>query len=136
MPSWIEFHDSTLEAVCAEPTGVAIRLRAYVHEWKLVAGRWQGSGWSQPVVMRVQGAVSGGAPEAPVELGSGWVRVGSTMHDGIIPLPFASTERATVWLQTAMAEVLELGGTGLDIEATGAAKFIEVLPDDMNPFSD
>src|SRR5882672_10943888 len=116
---WIEFHDSTVEAVRAEPTEGFVRLRAYVHEWQLVAGQWHGSGWSQPVVLRLREGASGTSPAVPVGVSSGWIGVGATTHDNLIPVPFASAERTRLRLELVSAETLELEGDGVDIDVVG-----------------
>ncbi len=136
MPRWIELHDSTVEEVRAEPTEVAVRLRAYVHDWTLVGGQWRGSGWSQPVVLRLREAASRTEPAVPVDISSGAVRVGATTHDNVIPVPLTSAEHTKLWFELVTAEILEIEGDGLDIEVVGEAKFVEDLPDELNPFND
>lgn len=135
MPRWIEFHDSTVEEVRAEPTEVAVRLRAYVHDWTLVGGQWRGSGWSQLVVLRLRGAAICREPAVPVGISSGTARVGATTHDNLIPVPLASAEHTKLWLELVTAETLEIEGDGLDIEVIGEVRFVEDLPDELKPFN-
>jgi hypothetical protein len=134
MPRWIELHDATIVTVLAGPTGLAIGLRAYVHDWNLVAGRWIGTGWIQAAVVRLGGTASPSVSVLPVDIGAGWVRGGGTTHDNLIPLPFASGERTKLWFELATAEVLEIEGDDIRVDAVGEAEFVESLSDDLKPF--
>ena len=136
MPRWIDFHDSTIEAVCAEVQHIGIRLRAYMHDWTLVGERWHGSGWSQPLVVRLRNAASGTVPVVPVGISSGWARVGATTHENGMPVPFRATERTKLSFRLVTAEILEIEGDGIDIEIVGEPRFVENLPDELRPFND
>jgi hypothetical protein len=50
--TWLELHDSTVNAVRRDPSGVIVELDAYVHRWDAVAEGWKGTGWMQPVLIR------------------------------------------------------------------------------------
>ena len=75
MPSWIEFHDSTLTAIHQLARTREIVLKAYVHQWELLGDRWRGTGWKQPVRIRIQNALGpSGVPALPAGISDGELR--------------------------------------------------------------
>src|SRR5882672_7247207 len=66
LPTWIEFHDSTLTGIKQSAGAREILLDAYVHRWEWLGDQWRGTGWEQPVRMRMENAVGpSAAPELP-----------------------------------------------------------------------
>ncbi|APR76816.1 Hypothetical protein A7982_02163 [Minicystis rosea] len=62
--------------------------------------------------------------------------MGSTTHDNLISVPFASSERTELRFELVDADRLELDGEGIDIEASGEPAFVEKRSDGMRPFAD
>src|SRR5262252_7623035 len=54
LPSWIEFHNSTLTALNESASAREVVLDAYVRRWDMVGDRWHGTGWQQLVRIRIE----------------------------------------------------------------------------------
>jgi hypothetical protein len=70
---------------------------------------------------------------SPVRISGGELRVGTTTYSNLVPIPFIATERIHLRLDLASGDVLEVGGTKMEIEATGSARYVEDLPADFWP---
>jgi hypothetical protein len=134
LPSWIEFHDSTLTAINASAATREIVLDAYVHRWELIDGEWRGTGWEQPVRIVMQNAVGPSHKWAlPAAISDGELRTSAVAGGMLVPLPFKSSDDFDLSLRLMDASVVDISGRGLQIEAVGEARFIEDLPEDMSP---
>jgi hypothetical protein len=134
MPSWIEFHDSELLDVNAVDGGVEVLLSAYVHAWDVGADGRRGTGWSQPVRIRLTNAVASAIVGVlPLTIWTGQMTVGATTYDNLVPLPFAAIERTTLRLELTRGSLFEAVGASVDLEPTGSARYIEPLPPDFWP---
>lgn len=133
-PSWIEFHDSQLRSVSIGDAGIELNLEAYVHVWEDVEGSRRGTGWIQAVRVTVAGAHASTISDVlPVDISSGRLRVGTTTYSNLVPIPFNATEPIHMRLDLASGDAFEFGGTKLEIEATGSARYVEDLPAEFWP---
>ena len=124
--AWVEFHDSTLQAVSQSGTAVSFVLDAYVHRWEKIGDARKGTGWIQPVRIlanEVAGQIV--RPDVPIDIANGRLHVGPTTHSNLVPLPFRSSDAVTLWLQLAMADVVECVGRGVRVDAIGDARYVE-----------
>jgi hypothetical protein len=133
-PSWIEFHDSRLVAVNVLDACVELVLDAYIHAWDVVDDTRRGTGWTQPVRITLSGGdVPADTLVTPTEISNGRIGVGALIHNNLVPLPFESSETTYIRLEFSDAAFVELRGTGVSVEAAGAARYIEQLPADFWP---
>ncbi len=133
LPTSLEFHDSTLLDLNRNGTSVQLRLDAYVHQWDVIDGEWQGSGWLRPVQITVADGVIPTIPSLPAELDGGGLDVGSTVYGNLVPVPLLVSRCAVLRLELVSGETLEITGSGLSVQATGAGAFVEVLPVEWAP---
>jgi hypothetical protein len=134
LPSWIEFHDSTLTTVKQSSDGGEVELIAYVHRWDLIGDQWRGTGWEQPVRMTMQSAVSASlAPVLPIDISDGEPRADGLTPDDLVPLPFESPGDFALILQLVDGSVINISGRGLSVDGLDGARFVEDLPEDMKP---
>ena len=132
--SWIEFHDSEVNAIVVSADGVSLHLDAYVHRWERRSGEWVGTGWIQPVTVAVR---NGTTPitqfKTPLEIIDGYVRVNDTVYRNLVRLPFQGGGAVQVTMELFDGAVLEVAGDQVTITATGDALFLEELPADLRP---
>jgi hypothetical protein len=134
LPSWIEFHDSTLTAVKQSAGMREIVMAAYVHRWESLGDQWRGAGWEQPVRIRMQNAVGPSTvPALPTDISDGELRVSGLKQGTLVPLPFESPGDFGLLLRLVGGSVIDITGRGLQVEALGGGRFLEDLPDDMRP---
>lgn len=137
MPSWIEFHDSTLTAITDMAETRELLLDAYVHRWELHGDRWIGTGWLRPVRITMQKAVGPvAAPLLPAAISIGSLRSGEGMHRNLAPLPFESAGKCELSLRLVGGGAVDLTGHWLCIEAIGDGRYVEGLPDELRPDAD
>lgn len=134
MPSWIEFHDSTLTAVRQQAGTREIVLDAYIHRWELLGDKWRGTGWTQSVRILMQNAVGPDVvPAVPVAISTGDLRLADAMPGGLVPFPFESTGDFVLSLHLTDGHLIEIAGRGLQIRSLNGPQFVEDLPEDMRP---
>jgi len=134
LPSWIEFHDSVLTAVNQSAEAREILLDAYVHRWEKFGNQWRGTGWEQPVRIRMQNAVGSEAlPVLPAEISDGELRASGLTQGTLLPVPFESSGDCGLLLRLVGGSTIDINGRGLQVEALGSGRFIENLPEDMRP---
>lgn len=135
MTDWLEFHDSTLTRFEPNDTRIELLLDAYIHRWEKLGDEWRGTGWTQPVSIVVGGTVAGSfaLPTLPVEISDGWLQLGTTAANGIVRLPLQTSGVVRIRLQLSTADVVELVGSEVRIEATAPARYVEDLPLDVRP---
>jgi len=132
--SWIEFHDSHLDAIATSGNDVSIHLRAFVHRWERRDGTWVGTGWVQPATITVSNpTMPVPAIETSVDVWNGSVRVDETVHDNLAPLPFEATGSVQVLMELVTGVVVEISGDQVTLAATGDARFVEDLLADLLP---
>ena len=136
MPTWIEFHDSTL-------SGLETRRRISESSWtrKSIGGIWWATNGSAlggcnlfaSLIANALGRLS--VPLVPVGISNGHVKVGTITHETLVPLPFAASEMIALWIQLVNAdEPLIIDGDSIQLEALSEARFVEKLPVDFCPF--
>ena len=131
---WIEFHDSTVLSLTQAGADVEIVLDAYVHRWENRRNAWFGTGWSQPIRMAIKNVVDRAIRfEVPAGISCGGLRIGDVEYVNCVKLPLNSTEPIDLWLELADANLIEIVGSGLQLEAAGEARYIEDLPEDIRP---
>ena len=129
--TWLELHDSTVKEIRHEASRLTIKLHGYVHRWDFAAGAWKGTGWMQPVSLRI-GAESTIAIAVPAPISGGWLQISDVRYD-LIPLPIESPAPARLLLELADGTELQLAGDGVTLIASGEASYVEDLPADMRP---
>lgn len=131
---WVEFHDSVLVAVNPTDRSVVLILDGYVHIWEIVEDARRGTGWMQPVRVSLTGSsVLPDALVVPIDVSTGLLAFGAMTHRNLVPLPTRSSEATYLRLEFMDATVLELRGMGVEVEAAGAARYVEDLPADLWP---
>jgi hypothetical protein len=134
MTDWLEFHDSILTAIGARDTQVELLLDAYIHRWERLNDDWRGTGWMQSVRIVMDNAIGPVVVSLlPREIADGRMQLGTAPSTNIVRLPLQASGRIGIWLQLTTAEVVDLTGSAVCIEATADARFIEELPADMRP---
>jgi hypothetical protein len=134
LPSWIEFHDSTLTAITEMADTRELRLEAYVHRWELRGDRWIGTGWLRPVRIWMRNAVGPAAvPVLPASISIGGLRSGEVNPGNLVPLPFESAGEFELSLRLGGGAAVDVAGRELQIEAIGDGRYIEDLPDESKP---
>ena len=85
----IEIHDSDLEALVVSDGMITLNFEsAYIHQSEGAPGTDAGTGWTQPIVIRLHGnVVNGGLREMPCSLWDGQLILNGTIHDNLIPIP-------------------------------------------------
>ena len=131
---WIEFHDSMLVAINLLDRSVELTLDGYVHIWEIVEDTRRGTGWMQSVRLSLTGSPArSDAPVVPVDISTGQLAFGAVTHRNLVPLPTRSSEATYLRLKFMDATILELRGTGVEVEAVEAARYVEDLPADLWP---
>jgi hypothetical protein len=134
MRSWIELHDSVVNAIAVSDESVTIHLTAYVHRWEQRDGSWAGTGWTQPVTIVVRKPTMPIATiETPVDVSDGSVRVNEAVHDNLVPVPFESIGAVRVVMHLVDGAVIEVVGDQMKLAATGDGRFVEDLPAGLRP---
>ena len=132
--SWIEFHDSDVNAIVAAGDAVSLHLDAYVHRWDRRNGEWVGTGWIQPVTVAVR---NGTTPitqvELPMEIADGYVRVNDTVYQNLVPLPFQGDGTVLAVMELADSTLLQFAGDQVTVTEAGDARFVEDLTADLRP---
>jgi hypothetical protein len=68
-----------------------------------------------------------------VDISEGWLQLGAAAPNGVVRLPLQATGAIRIWLRLTTADVVELTGDAVQIEATADARYIEELPVDLRP---
>jgi hypothetical protein len=133
MPSYLEFHDSTVLGIERDGDTVGINLDAYVHRWEQVDGQWRGTGWSQLVRIRFHEASLTAPPDLPAELAGGELRTADTTYDDLVPLPFSSAVSASLRLDFMWGGVVNVSGSDVALDPLAEGHYIEDLPNEFKP---
>lgn len=132
--TWIEFHDSTVLSLIQVGADLEIGLEAYVHRWEKHRDAWSGTGRSQPVRVVIRNVLAPSVRfDGPVDISDGCLRIGQVEHDNGVELPCGSSEPVCLRLVLVDANVIEIVGRGILIEAAGEARYIEDLPPEFQP---
>jgi hypothetical protein len=83
----------------------------------------------------VGGAVGGSfaLPTLPTEILDGWLQIGTTAARTVVRLPLHTSGTVRMRLKLSTADVVELAGSEVRIEATAPARYVEDLPLDVRP---
>ena len=134
MTDWLEFHDSTLTGLDAREPNVELLLDAYIPRWERLNDGWRGTGWMQSVRIVVSNATGLSAlPRLPVKISDGRLQLGTVALNNVVRLPLQASCVVRIWLQLATADVVELTGSAVCLEATADARYIEELPAELRP---
>jgi hypothetical protein len=113
---------------------IELLLDAYIHRWERLNDEWRGTGWVQSVRIVVSNAIGLSAmPPLPVEISDGWVQLGAVAPNDLVRLPLNASGAIRIWLQLTTADVVELTGDAVCIEATADARYLEEVPADLRP---
>ncbi len=129
----IEFHDSELIGLETAGDWLVLSLDAYVHRWERIEGLWTGTGWMQPVTLRLKAAASATRLWLPVRVSEGSLSVGSAQLGNLVPLPYAASEAGSLQLVLVDGSQIELNCDGVTLSEAGPARYVERLPDDFRP---
>jgi len=134
LPSWIEFHDSTLTALNESASAREVVLDAYVRRWEMVGDRWHGTGWQQLVRIRIENVTDPSVvPAMPVNVDDGDLRATGVKQTNFVPVPMEAAGDCNLRLRLTGNTTVEIKGRGLQVETAGEGRFVEELPDDMKP---
>jgi hypothetical protein len=113
-------------------TRVELLLDGYIHRWARLHDGWKGTGSSQRVRIVVSGpAAVPAAPRLPVDIAVGRLQLDAGTSDAIVGLPFQASGSIRLWLQLITADVFDVTGSSVRIDATARARYIEDLPPDL-----
>src|SRR5437762_1622462 len=130
--TWLEFHDSDLLPLRRDGAALLIELRGYVHRWELASDQWKGTGWMQPILIRIV-TDDDLKLESPMNIADGRLKIGDTTHKNLVPIPLEAMARVELWLHLwSGEEVKELTIAGSSVTVTGAGEmtYVEDLPAD------
>jgi hypothetical protein len=133
---WLEFHDSKLRGIRRVPGGVCVELDAYMHRWEGEGETRRGTGWMQPVQIEVGTSETETRSVAtPMEIRDGRVVAASLREDdaGTLTIPVVLNEPVTLELETISGETFRATGTRIELTLLGEPRFVENLPDSMDP---
>jgi hypothetical protein len=136
LPSWIEFHDSTLTRINRTDQQCQLVLDAYVHRWEARGDEWTGTGLMQ-VVHIIVGDPFGplaSTPVLPALISDGRIRAGDATYD-LVPLPFEASSDVDLWLQIDTIGTVAITGHGVRVEAVGEGRYVEDLPAEWRPMN-
>jgi hypothetical protein len=133
--TWVELHDSeVLRIERAGSDGVVLELDAYVHRWERVGDHWRGTGWAQPVRCTIRDVrEKWQAPTLPARIDDGHLQAHDSWPGNLIPLPFQYDGEVRLSLLFESTEHIDWLGRSVQLEATGAAAFLEDLPEELKP---
>jgi hypothetical protein len=121
----LELHDSEIKLISSANGLIELLLDAYVHESDGVPGVDSGTGWIQPVSVKITAANMAQRVTTPITLTDGELKVGSMLLQNCIPLPYHATGGVDFMVQTVENENLRITGSAIDVESIGTAKFVE-----------
>lgn len=133
MQRWIELHDSVLLGQETDGDWLVLSLDAYVHQWERIDGLWSGTGWMQPVDLRLKAAAPATGISFPIGVSDGSLAVGSTRLDNGAPLPFEATSATELDLVLVSGGRVSLRGDAAALLEVGVARYVERLPDEFRP---
>jgi hypothetical protein len=133
MHRWLEFHDSELLSVEQTSDAVTFLLNAYVHQWERDPTGWRGTGWAQPVHVRIANPSPIKAPATPVDVWRGTLHCGTVEHSGGVPLPYSTEESVRLELDLNDGTALRVVGSSVAFRSNGDPTYIEDLPEDFRP---
>lgn len=123
----IELHDSELAAVSRNGDEILVSLsRAYLHRSSGRPGVDAGTGWVQPATLTLEGAtLICTSTVFPTWISDGHLRVGSEMHDNLIPAVGDFSGAVELSLVLAMGGTVVVQGHRFVIQLHGEAVFVE-----------
>jgi hypothetical protein len=131
---WLEFHDSKRTRFDSREADVELLLDAYVHRWESLNDGWRGTGWMQGVRIVVRNAkVLWAIPVLPLAISDGSLQMGALAPNAVVRLPLQASGAISIRLQLTTADVVEVTGSSIRIEAAAAARYVEELPTDLRP---
>jgi len=131
---WLELHDSVLRAPDRSGDGAEVQVEGYVHRWETRAGVRFGLGLIRPVVFRssrVDRVVA--SPTEDVEIADGSLTYSGRVLQNLIPLPFDAPGDALLSLLLCDGTTFEAAVTGCSLSASADGRFVEILPEDLDP---
>ena len=124
----IELHDSRLVALREKQGEAQIDFEAYVHVSEGRPGIDPGTGWTMPVRMTIPSATVVRAFEGEsLWITDGAITVGSTVLDNECPVTLDVADEVQIRF-VGHEGSLTVTGTGLRVEPTGDAKYVEEFP--------
>jgi hypothetical protein len=130
----LEFHDSTLIALHHAGDVARIEVDAYIHQWEGEGAARRGTGWIQRVTFELDRPVMEQIVALPYEIRTGHVRAASlaSEDDGMLAVPLSLDEDCVLEFQNTTGEILRISARGLRAQPCGEARFVELLPVDMD----
>ena len=127
MNEGIELHGSVFSDLSfVGGTALVSFSHAYVHRSSGVPGSDAGSGWSQPATLTFASASPVPSPaELPVWISDGFLRIGDTVHNNLIPASGRFEGGVELSLVLASAEAFTIRGVSVSIELHGEPSYIE-----------
>ena len=117
-----------LDGIDQTPTGLSLRLHAYVHRSDGEPGMAPGTGWCQPAILTLSnGRLETNSIDLPATIYKGDVRIGDPDYP-LIPCPFARDADSSVSLIFSNGDQLKITATGITVAFSGEPKFVEDVP--------
>src|SRR5579862_869498 len=124
--SGIELHDSVLASLKSVEGKIEIAFQpAYIHKSEGIPGVDPGTGWTQDIVLAVEGGiVEGLVTELPFDVSDGELRVASLQLQNVLPLPLDCRGNVELKLLLKSSEQIVVRGSRITSESVGTAKYI------------
>jgi hypothetical protein len=132
---WLELHDSVLRASDTLRDNAELQLDGYVHRWETRAGVRFGLGFIRRVAFRFSGVgrIAGATPTVNVGISDGSLRASGRVHQNLLQLPFDATGGVLLSLVLRDGTTFETAAVCCSLSAIGAGRFVETLPEDLDP---
>ena len=132
---YIEFHDSVLSSVSSHEGRVSIELGlACIQKWERGGDRPNGTGWSQPLTMRMKNSSIKAIPaDMPLDVWEGEIEIDEIRSNRLPRVEAVLSGQITLKLVLVSGSILEVAGTELEMELHGIAKYVEELPQEFDP---
>ena len=132
---YVEFHDSVLCSVSSHEGRVSIELGpAYIQKWERGSERPNGTGWSQPLTMRMKNSNVKAIPtDMPLDVWEGEIEIDEIRPNRLPRVEAVLSGQITLKLVLVSGSTLEIAGTELEMELHGIATYVEELPQAFGP---
>jgi hypothetical protein len=131
---WLELHDSDLRAPDFLRDRAELQLYGYIHRWETRAGVRFGLGFLRQVLFRfsrVNRVV--GKPTEKVRISGGFLAASGKTFQNLLPLPLDATGGVLLSLVLYDGTTFETAAADCSLSAIDEGRFVETLPEDLDP---
>ena len=132
---YVDFHDSVLSSVLSGEAGTVVELGpAYIQKWERTGQCIKGTGWFQPLTIRIKNPVISLMPaDMPLKVWEGEILINGTLQKGLPRVEARISGHITLRLVLVSDSKLEISGTELEMQLHGFARYAEDLPKEFEP---